>query len=109
MKYVQRWDAKRLKARIAGHVVNGMEKACQFAEAQAEAKAPRRRGILTVEIAHAVKAHGDEVVGYVGVKKGRAFYGYFQELGTRKAAAHPFLRPAVFEHPAVIVRLIAEG
>jgi HK97 gp10 family phage protein len=41
----------------------------------------------------------------VGVGK-KAFYARFHELGTSKMAAHPFLRPAVFENEAEIMRLL---
>ena len=89
-----------------------MENACQFAEGQARAKAPRRTGWLAGHVAHLVTAHGLEVIGYVYVRekgKGGVFYAYFQEMGTHRMAAHPFLRPAVFGNAAEIVRLIASG
>ena len=47
------------------------------------------------EIDYEVKPKRNVITGYVGVRKGKAYYGYFQELGTRFHAAHPFLRPAV--------------
>lgn len=108
-KYLVNWNQKELMAAISGRVASGMGRACAFAAAQAQAKAPRRTGLLSGQISYEVRVVGRGVWGWIGVRKGRAFYGYFHELGTRKMAAHPFLRPAVFGNGPEIVRRIARG
>ncbi len=108
-KYVTEWRAKELIAEVSGRVLRGMDSACDFAADQARAKAPKRTGLLKSEIDYVVQAKGLEITGYVGVKAGKAFYGYYQELGTRKLRARPFLRPAVFGNAAEITRRVAGG
>lgn len=109
MSVIESWRQAELIAEISGEIVDGMGAACAFAADRARENAPERRGILKGDIDYRVEAHGNEVTGYVGVKKGKAFYGYFVELGTSKMAARPFLRPAVFGHAAEILRLIVGG
>lgn len=110
---VREWNDKELIAWVSGRVLSGMDRACQFAAGQAKGKAPVARGVLRDEIDYRVATEGNDVVGYVGVKKGKgdrdAFYGIFIEAGTVKAQASPFLRPAVFGNADQIVKLIAEG
>lgn len=50
----------------------------------------------------------NEVVIAVGVKKSKdsRHHGFYIELGSRTAPAHPFLRPAVFENGRKIVALL---
>ena len=103
------WNPQRVKAAIAGEVATNMEVACLFVADRAKALAPRRRGRLIADIDFDVEvgAQGNVVEGRVGVKRGKAFYAFFQEMGTRFMAAHPFLRPAVFNNAREIVRIIA--
>ncbi len=115
-KFIKEWNAKELLAEVSGRMLSGMDNACQFAAEQARGKAPRATGTLAEEIDYEVVPERNKVVGYVGVKaggiaanQGKAYYGYFQELGTSKLPARPFLRPAVFENGEQIVKLISEG
>jgi len=41
----------------------------------------------------------------VGVKK-RTFWAIFVERGTKKMAAQPFLRPAVFDNGKTILKML---
>ncbi len=104
--FVRDWNPQRVKAAIAGRLVDNMERVCEFCVDQARARVPRDTGRLADEIDYDVMAHGDEVTGVIGVRKGPGFYGYFHEVGTSKMAAHPFLRPAVFDNGAQIVRML---
>lgn len=106
---VREWRQRELLAQVSGRVVAGMDQACQFAVEQARSKAPVRRGIMRDDIAYRVEARGNAVTGYVGVKRGKAFYARFVELGTRRMPARPFLRPAVYDNADTITRLIAGG
>ncbi len=103
------WNPQRVKAMVAGEVVANMYDACLFVADRAKALAPRRGGQLVsdIDIAIDVGAHGNVIEGRVGVKRGKAFYARYQEMGTRFMAAHPFLRPAVFNNAREIVRIIA--
>jgi HK97 gp10 family phage protein len=102
------WNPQKVKASIAGQVAQNMEVACLFVADKAKGLAPRRGGrlISEIDIAVEVSAQGNVVEGRVGVKRGKAFYARFVELGTRKMAARPFLRPAVFNNARDIVRII---
>ena len=106
--YITEWKKKELVAKVSGNVINGVEAACQFVEGQAQARAPVRSGVMKSDISHKVIVSGDSITGHVGVfKTSKAFYAYFQEMGTAKMAAHPFLRPAVFGNAAKIRKLVA--
>ena len=111
MTYVTEWKDKELLAKVSGHILRGMDDACSFAKGQAQARAPKRTGKLQGDIDYTVTAEKSDIVGRVGVKSGKtaAFYGWFVEVGTRKMAAKPFLRPAVFDNAAEIVRRIIGG
>ncbi len=109
MSYVRDWDAKKFVKQVSGRLLSGMDAACSFAAEEARAKAPRDKGLLQSEIDYEVKPKKNVVTGYLGVKKGDAYYGYFHELGTSKMAAHPFLRPAVFDNGDKIVSLLVGG
>jgi HK97 gp10 family phage protein len=103
------WNPQRVKATIAGQVAQNMETACVFVVSRAKELAPRRTGLTISETDFVVEvgARGNVIEGIVGVKRGKAFYARFVELGTRKMAAHPFLRSAVFNNASEIVRIIA--
>lgn len=109
MTTITEWHDRELLAEVSGRVLNGMDKACAFAADQARGLVPVRTGLLKSEIDYEVEPEGNDVIGYVGVKKGHAFYALMVERGTRKARARPYLRPAVFGHAAEIAKLIAEG
>jgi len=101
------WEAskRKVQARIAGQLVGNMEAVGVFVEREAQSNAPVWRGILKSDITHTVGAHRDTIEGIVGVKK-RAFWAYFVELGTKKMAAQPFLRPAVFGNTKRILKML---
>lgn len=105
---IKEWNQKKVIAEISGRVVQNMDRAGAFAAKQARGKAPVRRGILRRHITHEVEVRGNVVEGRVGVLR-KAFWGWFQELGTAHMAAHPFLRPAVFGNARRIVRIIQGG
>src|SRR5512146_2254781 len=110
---ITEWRQKDLIAEVSGRVLSGMDRACAFAAERARGNAPRRTGQLAEGSDYEVQPERANVVGRVGVKSrqggGKAFWGYFVELGTSKMAARPFLRPAIFDNAEQIVKLIAEG
>lgn len=101
------WNQREYLAVISGRVARNMGRACEFAADQARANAPRRTGRLIrgVDIRVNVRAQKQVIEGRVGVIR-KIFWAWFQEMGTSKMAAHPFLRPAVFGNAERIVRMI---
>lgn len=96
---------KRLGSALKMEVIQeALMKGAEPIRAAAAQKAPRRTGTLAEEM---IAAHSTEWGRYargareaVAVRIGpskKAFYGKFQELGTRRHAAQPFLRPAFDE------------
>ncbi len=110
---IVQWNQAKFLAQVSGRVADNMYRACQFAAAEAKSRAPRRTGLLEAGIDTAVEvtARGQEITGWVGVRKGGKgkdpFYAYFQEVGTSHHAAHPFLRPAVFGNARRIVEIVS--
>lgn len=110
MRILKQWKKKEFIASISGKVADNLYAACQFAADRARPNAPRRSGTLleNIDIEVEVTAREETLEGRVGVRK-EAYWAYFQEMGTRYHAAHPFLRPAVFDNAREIVRLIQGG
>ncbi len=108
MSIVKQWKAKQFIAYVAGEVAVNMDRACEFAADRARAKVPVRSGLTKSDIDYEVDARALVVEGRIGIPKGKghAFYGYFVEVGTSKMGARPFLRPAVSENGAEIVRIL---
>lgn len=102
------WRQRQVMAEVSGRVADNMYRACEFAAGEARSRAPRRTGLLAEEIDVAVEvtARDQEITGWVGVKR-KAFYAYFQEVGTSRHPAHPFLRPAVFGNARRIVQIVS--
>lgn len=70
-----------------------MQDAVHMVERDAKGRAPVDTGNLKASIASEVKGDVDGAVeGYVGTP---VEYGFFQEFGTSKMGASPFLQPAV--------------
>lgn len=120
MSIINEWRESELINEISGRLLSGMDDACQFAVQQARERAPiGATGKVRRLIDYEVKGVGNDVVGYLGVNKGKhggarsnqgeAFYWYFHEVGTSKLPARPFLRPAVFENAAEILRRLTGG
>lgn len=108
-KYITSWKQDELVAQISGRVLSGMDRACAFAAAQAKARMRKRTGLAQSQVAYEVRPIRNTIWGWVGVRKGKAFYWYFHEVGTSRMPAHPAIRPAVFGNAAQIVKLIAGG
>ena len=83
---------------MGGNVLDALGKAVehttQVAISDAEANVAVDTGMLQQSIVHGsdVVYNTDSVTGIVGTS---AYYAIYQELGTVKMAAHPFLMPAL--------------
>ena len=84
--------------RMGGNVLDALGKAVeqttQVAISDAEANVAVDTGMLKQSIVHGsdVVYNTDSVTGIVGTS---AYYAIYQEMGTVKMAAHPFLMPAL--------------
>lgn len=116
---IREWNQQKILAEISGKVLSGMDNACSFAAEDARGRAPQRTGKLASLVDYEVVPISNFIEGRVGIGKGKdsgasasqgeAFYGRFIEWGTKRQAAQPFLRPAVYENADEIVRRVAEG
>lgn len=86
---------------------NAMERALTriglAAEGYAKKEAPVDTGNLRNSITHAVEM--DEKAAYIGTN---VEYAPYVELGTSRAKAQPFLKPAATEHGTVYKRIIED-
>jgi len=104
-KLIAEWNAAKFKHKMLVKSAEGMGRVCQFVAEKARANAPVRTGAMREAITYTLEVQENAVEGIMGVGK-KAFYARFIELGTSKLAARPFLRPAVFENEAEIMRLL---
>ena len=72
----------------------------EFVEGSAKLRAPVDTGFLRASITHKVIAFDTVIIGTA------VEYAAYQEFGTVKMVAQPFLRPAVYENKAAIKRII---
>lgn len=123
------WNPQGLKDRVKGDLAENMEIACKFVETMARTRllairapewgASYRRNVVARRLTYVVKVEGNEVVGTVGVRAAEGKdTGLWIELGTATVPprgdqrgrpgypAHPYLRPAVFNHAKEIVQLL---
>jgi HK97 gp10 family phage protein len=112
------WHPEQLKKKILSDLAGNGEVVGKFLEGEA-----RRRlmGITDPEWGEAYRGYvanlissdsaidGNGLLIRVGVGRGRSgsHHGLYIEFGSKTAAAHPFLRPAVFDNAAKIVGLLA--
>lgn len=70
-----------------------------------------RRFLSKWMLTHTVETTAKEIVIRVGMRRrsetGGDHHGFYIETGSRKAPAHPYLRPAVFDNGDQIVTLLA--
>ena len=107
-KIITEWRQKEVMAEMSGRLVDNMDRTCQYAKEQAQARAPVRSGVMREDIDYEIVAEGETVTGWLGVLRKR-FYAYFVELGTSRMKAQPFLRPAVFNNARQILRKLMGG
>lgn len=112
------WHPEKLKRALTGELVSNAELVGKFVETDARRRlaaitdpdwGAAYRGYVAGLMGNEVEADGRGVTIRVGVRAGRrgTHHGLYIELGSKTAAPHPFLRPAVFENAAKIVQLLA--
>lgn len=108
-KFIKGWNPQGFIGVVEKRLTENVEKAAQFAVGCVQARAPFRTGVLRGDIDYEIHSGPGFVEAVVGVAYEEpffAFYGWFFEMGTSKMAARPFLRPAVFNNAAEILRIV---
>lgn len=90
-------NSDQVKAAFEAAILRALEQIGTTVEGRTKENAPVDTGRLKESITHAVAE--DENAVYVGVpvEPDGPEYGKYQELGTSKMSAHPFLKPAVLD------------
>ena len=72
-------------------------------------RAPRRSGYLATHmVAEIIESNEAQAMAAAGPEE-KAFWGFFQELGTRHHPAQPFLRPALDENADRVAKTISDA
>ena len=87
-----KWHGEARLKEINDKLEKNMLKACLLVERDAKISAPVDTGRLRASITHELQTEKDELIGLVGTN---VVYAKYQEFGTYKMPAHPFLFPAL--------------
>ncbi|MDD5510908.1 MAG: HK97 gp10 family phage protein [Dehalococcoidales bacterium] len=98
------YKAERL-AEINARLKSNMTKACLLVERDAKINAPVDTGRLRASITNRLEVEKDQLIGIVGTN---VEYAPYQEFGTSKMPAHPFLYPALEANKSKIKGLLKE-
>ena len=119
-----KWQAEAFKKRLMADLVANARLAGKFVEEDARRRVlaipdpewgAGHRSYVARLLTSVVEQESKAVVIKVGLPPGRKtksgqvtrHLGFYIEMGSRTAPAHPFLRPAVFQNGAKIVALLA--
>lgn len=117
----KKWQPEKVRAFVVDELVENGEIAGKFVETEARARLHAikdpdwgekyRTMIVGRKLTYAVIKEPKAVIIRVGVRMGKdekgRWYGFYIATGTRRRAAHPYLRPAVFQNRRKIVALLA--
>jgi HK97 gp10 family phage protein len=87
-----KWYGNERLKEISAQLKSGMAKACLLVERDAKTNAPVDTGRLRASITNRIETEEGQLVGIVGTN---VVYASYQEFGTYKMPAHPFLFPAL--------------
>lgn len=116
---VIKWDEAAFKAAVLSKLVSNGEIVGEFVETDARRRllaisdpawgAKYRRKVVARLLDNFVEEEKNGVNIFVGVRPSSSgsHHGFYIELGSATAPAHPFLRPAVFSNGKKIVSLLA--
>jgi len=96
-----------LDGAVTSHLQTAMGEIAQLVERRAKELAPVDTGTLRASIGHVVNRMGrDAITAIIGSD---VEYAPYQEYGTYKMAAQPFLRPALEQSRDEIVRILEDA
>lgn len=118
------WRPDRFKRDLDGKLVENGQLVGKFVEEDARRRllaisepdwGAGHRNYVARLLTNTVEKERNAVVIKVGLPPGRTtktgkrtrHLGFYIEMGSRSAAAHPYLRPAVFQNAKTIVALLA--
>lgn len=113
-----KWRPQEFKNEVARNLLANAELVGKFVETEARRRllaitdpdwGEVYRGYVARLIGNEVETDSKGVTIRVGVRPGKSgsHHGLYIELGSKTAAAHPFLRPAVYENAGKIISLLA--
>lgn len=120
---ITKWQPEEVKAMVTATLLENGEIAGKFVETDARKRLMAitdpewgkkyRQQLVARLLTNIVERGLNEVIIRVGVRESKSRtgvasrkHGFYIELGSATAPAHPFLRPAVFENGKKIVRLL---
>lgn len=115
---VVQWRQKELIEAVATQVTADMETAAKVVEVDARQRLLRirepafgqayRRVLALFRLTSVVQRAGDVIEARIGIPRGEkgGDYGYWIEVGSATAPAHPWLRPALLHNLKRILALI---
>lgn len=107
LKETQREMERIVRELRGGRLLEAMRKATLIVQADAKRKAPVDTGRLRASITPEIRATpGSGIRGVVGSV---VVYAPYQEFGTKRMAAHPYLYPAFDENKDRIAKIISDA
>ena len=118
---IVRWNQREVVNAIASHVQENMEEAAKLVETDARHRFLRirepefglkyRRYLALYRLTSVVGRDGNAVEAAIGITKGKkgGDYGFWIEVGSKTAPAHPWLRPALMTNLRDVMRIICGG
>lgn len=121
---IEKWDPITVKRAALAELQQNAELVGVFVETEArrrldaisnpDTKRDRnyRHYLSKYLLTHVITSGNDFIEIDVGMKigprgSGASYHGFFIEIGSDSAPAHPYLRPAVFDNRAEILQLLA--
>lgn len=117
--YTLTWKAEDVRKAVVAELAENGEIVGKFVETEARRRLlaitdPKwgekyRTQLVARLLTYEVEVLAKEVVINVGVRatSKESHHGFYIELGSKTAPAHPFLRPAIFQNAAKIVALLS--
>lgn len=118
MSVIAQWRQQEVVEAIKTQVAADMETACKVVEVDARRRLlaiqepefgrKYRRILAMFRLTSFVEVESAAVTGHVGIPKGAkgGDYGFWIEIGSKTAAAHPWLRPALLTNLRNILKLL---
>lgn len=121
---IEKWDPVTVKRAALAELQQNAELVGVFVETEARRRLDAisspdtkrdknyRHYLSKYLLRHVITVKNDAIEIDVGMKvgprgTGASYHGFFIEIGSESAQAHPYLRPAVFGNSAEIVQLLA--